>query len=1132
MAANGIYNKPGEIVVQQYSGGTAYTVAQRNITYNSLGEMTSTAVWNGTSFLTNTNSNTYNSNGTPLASYDLNNNETGYTYSSSSYSDGCNGLYPFPTSVKDDTSGLTTTYTYDCLGGVVLSAADANGDTTNYHYNSGTTGEPYWRALSVEDPDTNTATATYPNGSTPDTSSITVPISGSTTDVTTSTVDGYGRPIDVQKAAPGSTYDTVSTGYLWETSGTYYTYFQTSVSQPCSTTSLGSTCTTAHFSYRDALGRTHVSNTTSNETVTNSFSATSSAYYVVASLTPAPTGENAKQTQTAYDGLGRVTSICHIGSTANTGSGTACPSGSYNGAVDAYTYSAGTGYTKVSVTRAGTQTRSSYYDAMGRLYQSTTPEGGTWNYYYDSSYSGCPSGWPAYSGKLIASKDPNGNVICYKYDSLGRPTLVNANNTTCRNFIYDTNYGTLPTGVSTPQNTTGRLAEAYTTACSGSAITDEWFSYDNDGNKVNLYQSSPHSTQYYNSLATFNANNTVASVQLSSPSLYTMHFGIDSEGRPNTVSVNSGTTVVYSTTYNAASQPTAVDLIGASSDNDSYTYDPNTGRMTGYTFTVGATPASLSATLTWNPNGTLSSVATTDGFNSGGSLTCVSNSTGPLGYGYDDWGRLMEYTCKTTGGADSWGQEFSYDLYDNLSKSVPTGYTGTTWSPGYTGATNQFGGGTFDSNGNTKADGNGNYWGWNEFSKMAWYNTSSTAPTCGTNGKCATYDAFGRMIEQSNGTSWREYWFTQAGKVQMSGTTENFGYFPAAAGTVLITGNNGAQYYLHNDWLGDARITSTHSRTVIRDQAFTPYGEIFASYGTAPAYADVFAGTTSNFNTGTQWDTPNRSLAYFGRWLSPDPAGQGGQWNRYAYPTNPNSMGDPSGLCGIGDDSVPCDNPDPYPPGAGSYCTGYGSCDLPGYPASPYGPAQACGAQECGYPNDGSDPKTVLDSGWEQGDLPPDVSDTGLWVPSIDTYAIGLFGPRSGCGWNLGCILSQLLIGDSDGDSEPNPYVSIGLDVLGVFGDATHHSSFGRVGAAINLVYDHSPTNVAWTGAAFIPVVGEGVGAVAIVKDVGTPAVEFITNQVIAPMFDAAPPQNIPDGNGYLIPNPALMSECQIAGAC
>jgi len=63
----------------------------------------------------------------------------------------------------------------------------------------------------------------------------------------------------------------------------------------------------------------------------------------------------------------------------------------------------------------------------------------------------------------------------------------------------------------------------------------------------------------------------------------------------------------------------------------------------------------------------------------------------------------------------------------------------------------------------------------------------------------------------------------------------------------------------------------------------------------------MFTGDTQDILTGI-FDTPNRELnASQGRWLSPDPAGAG--WNQYAYPTNPNSFVDPSGLC------PDCDSP-------------------------------------------------------------------------------------------------------------------------------------------------------------------------------------------------------------------------------
>ena len=110
----------------------------------------------------------------------------------------------------------------------------------------------------------------------------------------------------------------------------------------------------------------------------------------------------------------------------------------------------------------------------------------------------------------------------------------------------------------------------------------------------------------------------------------------------------------------------------------------------------------------------------------------------------------------------------------------------------------------------------------------------------------------------------------------------------------MITGLATAYNYLHLDWIGNARLASSRTRTVTADQAYTPYGEIDFSNGSTSAQYDVFAGTSALFDTGVMYDTPNRELSIVGRWLSADPAGRG--WNQDAYPTNPNSLSDPSGL--------------------------------------------------------------------------------------------------------------------------------------------------------------------------------------------------------------------------------------------
>ena len=92
-----------------------------------------------------------------------------------------------------------------------------------------------------------------------------------------------------------------------------------------------------------------------------------------------------------------------------------------------------------------------------------------------------------------------------------------------------------------------------------------------------------------------------------------------------------------------------------SGDYDSFTYDPNTGRMTQYMATI--TGSSAYGTMTWNANGSLYSVALTDPFNSADTGTCQHT--------YDDLARVSQVNCVN----GNWGQNFTYDAFGNIKKS-------------------------------------------------------------------------------------------------------------------------------------------------------------------------------------------------------------------------------------------------------------------------------------------------------------------------------------------------------------------------------------------------------------------------------------------------------------------------------
>jgi len=466
----------------------------------------------------------------------------------------------------------------------------------------------------------------------------------------------------------------------------------------------------------------------------------------------------------------------------------------------------------------------------------------------------------------------------------------------------------------------------------------------------------PHRGRPWTSTATFFANGAVNTIQLASPSLYTLTYGLDSEGRWDTL--EDGSTMIVTgptngTMYDAAGHVLNVQLTGATPDQDIYTYDPNTGNMKTFEFEVGNTPANLTGAITWNPNGTLAHVAVVDGFNSGGSSTCYSDSNSWLGYGYDDWGRLLAFDC----GSGNVAEYMQPDIYDNVKMTVPSSRTGWTFTPGYNSSNNQVTGNTYDSNGNTTADGGSNTYGYNEFSQVKWAATSGT-PTCGSSGKCVTYDAFGRMVENSNSTAWVELWYPQVpgARVTMNGTTQSFAYWPSPGRGTYI--ESSTKTFIHPDWLGNDRIVSAFgSHAVNADRDYTPYGQQFNSFGSANPIYGIFAGMSGDYDSGTLFDTPNREFAVNQlRWTSPDPAGAG--WNQYAYPTNPNSFTDPAGLDSCWDHSSyeGSGSPPPCNLGGGPAGPGGAGCMMDGAPvdcgimngAINMGAAETCPNNNCG----------------------------------------------------------------------------------------------------------------------------------------------------------------------------------------
>ena len=856
-----IVNLPCE--VKTTDGGGTNTLSDARYTYSSKGFQTQTQNWiTGSTWLTS--SATPNTNGTVASSTAPNTQVTNYTYAATG-SGGCNGMLLTGTSLTVKPTGitpLTTGKTWDCNMGKLLTSTDANNNQSTFTY------DLLGRPASQKDPLTYTLSETYPTATTEQTTD-------STYFTTINTVDGLARPIRSQRT-DGTNYDTVTTSYGFTANSN--TQFEIQSSQPC-IVAINADCTKNHFRDIDPLGRTYTTKTTFNETVVHNFTQND----VSDQLTPPPPGENNKIVQTEYDGLGRVSKVCAL---ENTG-GTSCGQFDGNsGILTSYSYSYGPNPGQITVTATrGSQTHTTVYDALGRVTSVTLPESGTTTYVYDTASATCGAGTaPPY---LVETVDSAGVHMCLGVDGLGRvnhQVLVSGSIwSDARWFVYGDASYTPPTGV-TIQNGLNRVVEAWVDLNNtGSKDVDEWFSYDDDRRNTDVWESTPNSGGWYHTTAGYALNGKLTSIS-GVPGTSTYTVTLDSNGRPD--SSNYGTTIVASNVnYNGAGQTTEIDY--EASDKDTYTYDSNTGLMNSWGFTVGS--SSETAILTWNPNRTLKTLAITDGFNAGGTQTCHFNPNDSTGTGYDDVGRLVGENCGTP---DS--HTYTYDQYDNFNKS------GTTmWNPGYSTSpsnNHMVSPATYDLDGRVTYDLNNSY-AWDGYGKMITVNAGSSLGSCGSAGvNCFTYDALGRAVEKNAGGTITEMLYSPIGLTAiMSGTSPNHFRVPVPGGSLMDV-TSGTNQLFHLDCLGSARVVSTLiAHAITGDNAYTPYGENYASFGTGLL---DFTGDFQALRAGL-YDTPNREfdVTSGSRWLSPDPARA--SWNAYSYPTNPNSMIDPTGLSTI-----------------------------------------------------------------------------------------------------------------------------------------------------------------------------------------------------------------------------------------
>jgi RHS repeat-associated protein len=437
-------------------------------------------------------------------------------------------------------------------------------------------------------------------------------------------------------------------------------------------------------------------------------------------------------------------------------------------------------------------------------------------------------------------------------------------------------------------NAKGQLAEAYT-GSSTSKTTDEFFSYSVRGELTDTWECTPHSGtngcasvgNYYHVTASFWANGALNTLSSNITGVPTQTYGVDPMGRTASVSAGSGQNPVTSTSYNLSTFTYGVTF--GSGDSDQFNLDPNTGRMTKYTFNMGT--YSDAGQTAWNPNGSLASLQITDTIpNTTDTQTCS--------YTHDDLARIASVGC-ANGSTNKWNQNFTYDAFGNITKTTsgpgiafqPTYSTASNWITALPGINT-----TTDNNGQMTYDGTHNYT-WDAEGKMLSLDTITL-----------THDALGRMVENNVSGTYTQIVYGTAGNefATMNGQTLVKAFIPLPAAIAVYT-STGLASYRHADHLGSSRLATTPSRTMSSSTAYAPYGEPYAQAGATDL---SFTGQDQDTVSGTYDFLARKYNPVQGRWLSPDPAGLGAanpetpqSWNRYAYvQNNPMSLIDPLGL--------------------------------------------------------------------------------------------------------------------------------------------------------------------------------------------------------------------------------------------
>lgn len=783
--------------------------------------------------------------------------------------------YSQPIQVTSGTSPtqLTTSYTYNQYTGLVLTSTDPNNlvTTSTYDFLRRPT------SVSQANGSLNGQSVTYSYDDTAFTTTVKTTIDSSKSIQQVSSVDGLGRVlVSTTEDGSGNIISNVSASYdligrAYKTSNPY--------------TGSPSYWTNTAF---DVLGRP------TSVTLPD----TSATTYTYAQQYTTVSDPASKKRKSQADGAGRLVALTEPDTSGNLVNTTY------------YTYSVlDELLTVADAASSPTQTRTYTYDAVGRLFTSTTPEGGT-TCFGTTSGGSCQAntGYDNFDN-LLYRTDARGVVTSYTYDGLNRlkgvgyTVVTGVPSTTSVSFTYGTTPSSFNNGALITM-TDGVGSENY---------------YYNALEQLTQLQKSINGTPSTTYITSYGYNIAGELTQITYPSGRMVQQSVDAIGRlceiaPSTTGCGTAASpYVTGYSYNTASQVTGFKYgngiyasFGFSPDrlqlncldystanrNGSCAHDSSTKLGLGYSYGSAG-----------SNNGLIAGIA--DSVDNGRSVT----------YTYDPLSRLS--TAITAGSTNypAWNLSWGYDRYGNrLSQTLSgSGYQGSVQVTASSNRINCIGGSgqsctggvvpSYDANGNMTNDGS-NTLVYDAENKAVSATNQSTSGTY-------TYDGNGLRVKKISGSTTTVYIFSGSKVIAEYDNGAAVGspsreYVYGGGALLAKIDSSGTKYY-HQDQLSNRLVTSS-TGAVVEQIGHYPFGDPWYN-----ASNDKLLFTTYERDAESSNDYAQARFYRWllGRFLSLDPLSGSisdpQSLDRYTYvENNPINLIDPTGMDGEDD----CNDPE------------------------------------------------------------------------------------------------------------------------------------------------------------------------------------------------------------------------------